>query len=188
MTRYLFILPFICLTLINWGQIQKGNDQSKLSGNNNQVSIDKNYKTTKVEAFQISSIIFGIYCGECDNHCATMFKYSFGDNSKTLLVDSTDGYFKNKGNVIFDKSINDIKRIRIAQSIFNKIPNQLLTTNKLSESFGCPDCTDGCGIYFEIKQGGRIKKFYIDNQTGQLTGEMKEFAEFLRMAIAKLKG
>jgi len=185
MTRYFFIL--IYLTLTNCGQTQNGNDKIGMSKNKSQLNIDTISKATNQEVKQIAYIIFGVYCCECVNHCATMFQYNCGGNANTLLVDSTDSYFRKKGKVIFDKPINDTKRFYIAQSIFNKIPKQLLTTSKLSETFGCPDCTDGCGIYFEIKQGDRIKKFYIDNQTGKLTGEIKEFGEFLRTIVAKLK-
>ena len=131
-------------------------------------------------------IIFGVYCGECSNHCATMYQYNTGGNSNTLLVDSTDSYFKNHGNIKFKKSVGDIRRFYLAQSIFKQIPAELLTTTKPEESFGCPDCTDGCGIYFEFQQGGKVKKFYMDYQTGKLPLHIKKFAEYLKTTIAQL--
>ena len=46
-----------------------------------------------------SYIIFGVFCGECSGHCATMYRYNMRGNSNTLFVDSTDSYFKNYGKV-----------------------------------------------------------------------------------------
>lgn len=131
-------------------------------------------------------IIFGVYCGECVGHCATMYKlYTLG-NVNTLWVDSTDSYFKNSEEIKFEKSVTDTRRFNLAQGIVQQIPAELLTTTKVSESFGCPDCADGCGIYFQFKTSTGVKKFYIDYQTSVLKGEIKKFAEYLKTTIEEL--
>lgn len=132
-------------------------------------------------------IVFGVYCGFCAKNCATMFKFNNTGNNMTLMVDSTDSYFKNDGIVQFSTVVTDINRIDIAHSILGQIPTEFLTTAKDSARYGCPDCADGCGIYFELTQKNKTKKFYIDNQTSQLTGEIKIFAEYLKSTIAQLK-
>ena len=105
-----------------------------------------------------------------------------------MFVDHTDSYweYKNGKPFHFDTSINDKTKQSIARQILDSIPSVILAATKPIQKFGCPDCTDGCGIYFEIKNASTIKKFYIDNQTGKLTGEIKLFAEHLKRIIDKL--
>jgi len=134
----------------------------------------------------IDQIIFGVYCGECGNHCATMYRYSMTGNQNSFSVDLTDSYFKNKSEIIFNTYLNDQFHFNIGQEIVSNIPDSLLAFNKSSERFGCPDCTDGCGIYFEITKENKKYKYYIDNQTSQLTGDIKIFAEFLKTKITQL--
>lgn len=141
-----------------------------------QTKLDKN----------IDQIVFGVYCGECSNHCATMYRYFLGGNQNSFSVDYTDSYFKNKSEIIFDTYLNDQFHFDIGKEIVLNIPDTLLTIKKTSEQFGCPDCTDGCGIYFEILKDNQKQKFYIDNQTSELTGNIKVFAEFLKTKISQL--
>jgi hypothetical protein len=109
----------------------------------------------------IQYVVFGVYCGECGGHCATMYRCNLIGNAATLFVDSTDSYFKKHGDIECNTEVDDLKKLNLAMSVVAQIPAQILTAEKLSERFGCPDCTDGCGIYFEFKQGLKVKKFYI---------------------------
>jgi hypothetical protein len=186
-----FLLGFI-LTIFSCGQASEQNqkpynESRELVPNPEGYTKDNDYVLSN-DSLQVDYIIFGRFCGECYNHCATMYKFNAGGNSNTLLVDSSDSYFKDYGKIKFDKLVNDSKRFYLAKSILKKIPSQLLTTTNLTEKFGCPDCTDGCGIYFEMKQGKRIKKFAIDYQTSVLTGEIKIFADYLKQTINKING
>lgn len=131
-------------------------------------------------------IIFGVYCGECSNHCATMYRYVMNGNQNSFSADSTDSYFK-KTELVFETDLNDKFHFDIGKEIFSNIPDKLLNSVKTSEQFGCPDCTDGCGIYFEITIEGRKRKFDIDYQTANLKGDIKTFAEFLKDRIRKLE-
>lgn len=135
----------------------------------------------------IDQIIFGVYCGECVNHCATMYRYSMDGNQKTFSIDLTDSYFKNTSEITFNSYLNDQFYFDIGHEIVSNIPDTLLTSNKPSEQFGCPDCSDGCGIYFEITKDSKKQKFYIDNQTSELTGDIKNFAEFIKTKIHQLE-
>ncbi|HYV55853.1 MAG TPA: hypothetical protein VE933_14795, partial [Chitinophagaceae bacterium] len=135
----------------------------------------------------IDQIVFGVYCGECSSHCATMYRYSMGGNQKSFSADFTDSYFNNKSEMKFNTYLDDKFYFDIGNEIVSNIPDSLLTTNKSSQRFGCPDCTDGCGIYFEITMDNKKHEFYIDYQTSQLSGFIKNFAEFLKMKITRLR-
>ena len=132
-------------------------------------------------------ILFGRFCGECGSHCATMFRYNMGGNSNTLFVDYTDSYFNKNGKIACATLITDNEKYILAGSVIKKIPAQLLNTSNPQERFGCPDCTDGCGIYFEFGLAGKVKRFSIDTETSELTPEMKSFSEFLQQVIDEMK-
>ena len=133
-------------------------------------------------------ILFGVYCGKCSGHCATMYKYNMRGDSNTLHADTTDSFLKNNEDVICQMQVHDSKQIELAKNVVEKIPNELLITREETKRFGCPNCADQCGIYFELKQKTAVKKFYIDVDTSQLSGDIKSFAEFLKKTIDKLKG
>lgn len=133
-----------------------------------------------------SYITFGVFCGECSGHCATMYRYNMMGNSNTLFVDSTDSYFKNYGKVVCKTQINDITRFQIVNKLVQQIPKVFLKTNKTEQTFGCPDCTDGCGIYFELGQDTTTKKFYIDYHTSELDKDVKDFGEFVKETLVQL--
>ena len=48
------------------------------------------YSFVDKAAPNVEYIVYGIYCGECYGHCATMFKI----DDTHLLIDTTDTYFK----------------------------------------------------------------------------------------------
>lgn len=142
----------------------------------------------------IDQIIFGVYCGECSGHCATMYRYNLEGNQNSFSIDSTDSFFSqenhnnNNKKMVFDTYMNDKFHFNIGTEIIANIPDTLLNSDKPSQRFGCPDCSDGCGIYFELTRNGETKRFFIDYQTSQLTGEIKVFAEFLKDKLMILDG
>src|SRR5436190_452815 len=63
----------------------------------------------------VEQIIFGVFCGECGNHCATMYSYHRGGNANTLWVDYTDSYFKKgEDGMVFETQITDPKKYALA--------------------------------------------------------------------------
>lgn len=133
-----------------------------------------------------SYIIFGVFCGECSGHCATMYRYNMMGNPNTLLVDSTDSYFKNYGKVVCKTQISDIVKFQVVNKLVQQIPKSFLKTDKVEQTFGCPDCTDDCGIYFELGQGTAVKKFNIDYHTEKLGKEVQDFGEFVKETLVQL--
>lgn len=133
------------------------------------------------------SIIFGVYCGECMRHCATMYCYNMTGNSTNLFVDSTDSYFKNSGNIVCNTPVTDTGKFQIASTLVQKIPASFSKQGPEEQRFGCPDCTDGCGIYFEWRQAAVTRKFYIDYNTYELDKEVKEFGELIKKSLERLE-
>jgi hypothetical protein len=170
MTHLKFITGLLLFALSAFGQTSNGT-QTKI------------YETKQ---HYPSFIIFGAFCGECSGHCATMYRYNMMGNSNTLFVDSTDSYFKNYGNVVCKTQIKDMAKFQIVNKLVQQIPKTFLNTDKTGQIFGCPDCTDGCGIYFELRQGTNTKKFYIDYYTSELEKEAKDFGEFIKETLIQL--
>ncbi len=180
-TNFIYAIG-LSLSLIACGQTPSSynidKEESKINSNEiNKASISERH---------IDQMIFGIFCGECSHDCATMYRYNMQGNQNSLFVDHTDSYFKNQGKLNFATEITDKKKFAIAAEIVKNIPNSLLTTKKNTETFGCPDCSDGCGIYFEIQQCTTNKKFYIDCLNLDMPKEIKKFAECIKTNIQKL--
>ncbi|HEY0066309.1 MAG TPA: hypothetical protein VGB46_03065 [Flavisolibacter sp.] len=132
----------------------------------------------------VQHIVFGRYCGMCPRNCATMYKVDVANDR--LYIDTTDNFKNDYGKTLsFPSTPAPADKYRIAEEIVSRIPDSLfLAPNE--ERFGCPDCADGCGIFFEIQTPTYRKYFYIDYQTEQLEGYMKPFGEYLKKKIGEM--
>lgn len=156
------------------------------SGLNSNQTNDSNDKKDTLIINKLDYIVFGQFCSECGGECATMYKL---DNvSNKLLVDHTDSYWEYKWEMPmrFETHIDNETKILLAKQVLDSIPESILAASKRAERFGCPDCTDNCGIFLETKCYTIIKKFYFDYQTEQLTGDIKLFVEHIKKIIEKL--
>lgn len=180
------------LFLFSCGQPEEVYTEPEVQRDTTPKPTEQQITQTDKDRIPIYHVTFGIYCGECSGHCATMYKYNrCGGNINTLWADYTDSFWNGKGDSLVCETnlAEDKASWKAAEFITQHIPERLLKSKKKSVRFGCPDCTDGCGIYLEIWTGlGGRKKFYIDYQTSQLDGEIKEFAELLKSEISKMKG
>ena len=165
-----YISAFLVVTLSARGQTSRGTQT----------------KNAEIKRDHPAYIIFGVFCGECSGHCATMYRYNIMSNSNTLFVDSTDSYFKNHGKVVCKTQIKGIGNFQIIDKLVQQIPKTFFKTNKTEQTFGCPDCTDGCGIYFEVGQATGTRKFYVDYDTKVLGKEVRDFGELVKEALAQL--
>jgi hypothetical protein len=134
----------------------------------------------------INYVLFGYFCGECGGHCATMYQFKLGANENTFFMDTTDSYFNNKENVICRVKIADARKFELGKNISNQIPNELLNCLNKSEKYGCPDCHDQCGIYFEMMQNNETMRFYFDTDISMLDDDLKLFLILLKNTIAQL--
>jgi hypothetical protein len=148
----------------------------------------------KEETPPVRTITFGKYCSECSGRCAVMYHFFMcGGNANTLWADYTDSFWKGKGDsLVFETQIEraDTAAWNAASEIAKNIPLSLFKTTEKPLRYGCPDCTDGCGIYFEMvedtREGSKLHRFYIDYQTTMLEGEIKDFAECIKRNIKRM--
>ena len=146
-------------------------------------------KSTEVETLKFRQIIFGMYCGECDENCAPIFRLIMDKNAPTLSADFEDSYFNLESKLEFKTDLNQEKELKIANEIAENIPETLYNWKSEKERFGCPDCTDGCGYYLEfIKENGDLKVFDLDDfeETENIPKEVLEFTHFLADRIKLL--
>jgi hypothetical protein len=136
---------------------------------------------------KVDNVVFGIFCGKCSKHCATLYAYSSQDQ-KTLYVDSTDSYFQQRdAPIICQTPVHDSAKIQLVQQLIADIPDELLYRTELTRTFGCPDCSDQCGIYMEFVNHQSRYRFYIDTQPDQLKGNVKDFAAKVIKVVGQLK-
>ncbi len=136
---------------------------------------------------KVDDVVFGIFCGKCTKHCATLYAYSSRDKN-TLYVDSTDSYFQQRdAPILCQTPVRDSTKIKWVQQLIADIPDELLYRTELSRTFGCPDCSDECGIYMEFVNHQSRYRFYIDTQPDQLKGNVKDFAAKVIKVVGQLK-
>lgn len=126
-------------------------------------------------------LIFGKYCAEGNQNYTHIYKFDFNRN-EFWLDNSGDFWDKKKGieQLNFTEKIDADSLKFLSEEIKNKIPNTLLITKNSISTFGCPDCWDQCGIFFQFKKNLEVKSFYFDTQTKDFENiEIKKFAEFL---------
>lgn len=141
------------------------------------------------ESLKFKQVVFGRYCGECDENCAPMFRLLMDKKEITLSADFEDTYFNLKNNLEFKTDINQEKKLQVANEIVSKIPKTLYNWKTDKEIFGCPDCDDGCGYYLTfIKENGESKTFELDNflETENIPKDVLEFTHFLAEKIKLL--
>jgi hypothetical protein len=129
---------------------------------------------SNIKRVNIEYIIYGTYAGECEGHCATMFKL---EDTK-LLVDTTDSFFDNHGkSITFRSDTLSRKEFIKAQAVKQQLPELLLQSS--SKEFGSPDNHDQGGIFIELKSGLTTKRFYIDTDLDKIPRELREYAKLI---------
>ncbi|MBC7425798.1 MAG: hypothetical protein H7321_04615 [Bacteroidia bacterium] len=115
-----------------------------------------------------------------------MYKLDVPNN--TLVADHTDSYweYKNGTPMKFETTIQGKSATLLARQVLDSIPSFIMDSTETTQRFGCPDCKDGCGMFLEVKKDNKVRQFYIDYQTGKLTGEIKIFADHLKKIISQM--
>jgi hypothetical protein len=135
-------------------------------------------------------MVFGRFCKECPRDCAPMFRLNTMGNATTLWADFEDNYFKGDSALEFKTKLNNQKKLEIAFQIMGKLPRSLQEWKANPYTFGCPDCTDECGIYVEFanypSKGGK-KRFRIDrDKLDEVPPEITAYAEYVHQKIDEL--
>lgn len=148
-----------------------------------QVEWIKKKDSTKTQN-KVEQVVFGLFCGECAGHCATMYRY----DGATMMVDYTDSYFKGDSKMVFETPLSGESYQEIGEQVISNIPESMLKSVIRSRRYGCPDCTDGCGIYFEFTKNGMTRRFAIDRFSTELPSEIRTFVDFLQQQLRELPG
>ena len=123
-----------------------------------------------------SYLIFGHFFGECAGETCVE---NFIITNSTLREDSKDQYGLTRE---FEFNIDLTDKLQQVNDLRNSIPEALLTSGPV---IGCPDCTDGGGIYIEIKTDGVTKQWSIDKQ--RIPGDLSEFVAKVEAKIKMLQ-
>jgi hypothetical protein len=119
-----------------------------------------------------SYLIFGHFFGECGGEACVE---NFIITNSLLREDSKDQYGLTRE---FEFNIDLTDKLQQVKDLRNSIPEALLTSAPV---IGCPDCTDGGGIYIEIKADGVTKHWSIDKQRTP-----DDLSEFVALVEAKI--
>jgi hypothetical protein len=108
---------------------------------------------------QSTVMIFGHFYGECQGEqCVELFRMTNDGLSEDIL----DRYPSSTKKYGGDFSINRSDKLDAVKDIYAAIPDQLF--NEPKNVIGCPDCSDGGGVYVEIQKDGQSRYWLIDKQ------------------------
>lgn len=169
---------------------KKGVNEAGTIKINNQIQKQSIEEAQNKDSIVIEEIIFGRFCGECGGNCAPMFRLNIMGNVATLWADYENDYFKGTEYLKFKTDLNKNNKLSIACDILKHFPQILKTMKPGEKTFGCPDCTDGCGIYVEITESGWLpinKKFRIDlYASDNVPTEITDYAKYINLKIKLL--
>ena len=137
---------------------------------------------------RIMYVAYGYYCGECANECTKMYKHYLIGNTTTFWTDKTDSYFKD-GGLKFETEMSRESQ-NIGFELVNKIPKSILESDSIRNIYGCPDCNDGCSLYFEFQLDKPDSKpiiYEMEYSLNGATGEIKELGELIKNTIKNLE-
>ena len=103
-------------------------------------------------------LVFGDYYGMCAGNCVRMYLL----NDHSLFEDSRKHYPTQPGTYEGNFSIDRGDKLEEVKDSLTQIPDALLRSDNIV--LGCPDCSDGGGLYIETKVDGQIRYWFIDKQ------------------------
>ncbi|WP_435138429.1 hypothetical protein [Formosa sp. A9] len=120
-------------------------------------------------------LVFGHFYGECfGEKCVETFKLT----DTSLFEDTVDDY--NGENAEFVELEHDL--FKQVKNITDFFPNQLLNQNETV--FGCPDCTDGGGLFIQYSENGNLKRWRIDQVKDNVPDYLHIFIDKVNEKIA----
>jgi hypothetical protein len=127
-------------------------------------------------------LVFGSFAGYCvGERCVEIYALQDGK----LYEDKNDNYPQSGSPVDFNFELLSDDKFELAEDMFESIPAELLATE--STTFGCPDCTDGGGVYIEIKRDTRTEIFFIDNFKNNIPEYLHPLVDNVRAKIDVLQ-
>ena len=127
-------------------------------------------------------VIFGHFYGFCvGEECVEIFKLE----NETLFEDSLDNYPSNEVPYQGDYVELTEDLYNLVSDIPMLIPGELLNITK--SRIGCPDCTDGGGIFIQIKIGDEVRYWLIDQFLSNVPEELHNFINTINNRISLLQ-
>jgi hypothetical protein len=183
MDGFLYIIILICFS---------GCKSDNGYSNPNSVEISKIKSNQNLKSDSISPRIiyvkYGKFCGECGTNCTQMYHHFLIGNTTTFWTDKTDSYFSSTGLICETKMNRESEKLSF--DLINNIPDSILKSKTPINSFGCPDCDDGCGLYFEFKLDEENSEPIIYKMPWDLSntsGYTKELGEIIKKTVVSLK-
>ena len=180
------ILNIIILICFYGCKSDKGNSNPK-SVEISQIQSKENLKIDSISP-RIIYVKYGKFCGECGTNCTQMYHHFLIGNTTTFWTDKTDSYFSKTGLICETKMNRESEKLSF--DLINNIPDSILKSKTLINNYGCPDCDDGCGLYFEFKLDDENSKPIIYKMPWDLrntSGQVNELAEIIKKTIVNLK-
>ncbi|WP_143047939.1 hypothetical protein [Thalassotalea agarivorans] len=122
----------------------------------------------KAKSESLDYLVWGKYCGECVDNCATMHRI----DADTYKVDTTDSFFAGKP---FDYVFKGQKATKEEWTKHSWVFSIVFPSLKENEVvYGEPDAYDQCGVYLSYSLNGNPFKVLID-----LNNKPEEFKEII---------
>lgn len=181
---YCMFAGFLILTFNQGCTYSETKKESEMQMGDTKLEVDTTYLSTP----ELMYVEYGYYFGECSQNCTRMYRHYLTGNVSTMWTDSGDTYFSNDGTKWEFKMSN--QAMDISDSFIQKIPVDIFTTKKTYNKFGCPDCTDGGGLYFKflLNDGNQVPVVYrMEYDLSADTGSVKILGELIKSTIKKLE-
>jgi hypothetical protein len=126
--------------------------------------------------------VFGSYYGECMNNCVNFYVINEGK-----LYSGANEQYPNKQQAFDLGALTtlDEAKFHLVKDLPSTFPTQLL--NESSTVVGCPDCTDGGGVYIEVKVNNEVKFWYIDNFTHMIPEYLRAYIPEMNAKLQQLR-
>ena len=120
-------------------------------------------------------LIFGHFYGQCSGEqCVETFKLT----AVTLFEDVDDNLQSS------DFQELPANKYFIAKDLVESFPRDLL--DETQTNIGCPDCTDGGGLYIEVFDDGELNIWLIDQIMFNVPGYLHEFIFEVNDTISRI--
>ena len=131
---------------------------------------------------QFDYLIFGTFYGECiGEECIEIFRIEDGKLFEDLDDRYPDGGSQESGNYmeLSEEKYQEVK------NLYDTIPELLWALT--DGTIGCPDCTDGGGVYVEIQRGDENKFWVLDNFLNRIPEPYHEIVNTIHDSVNKIQ-
>ena len=139
------------------------------------VSCSDNEEIAKEESQNFNYLTFGHFFGSCGgDNCVQTFQLT---NDK-LFKDTISDYTGEDLN--FTELSNE--KYELVKDLMDAFPAELLNSDE--DFFGCPDCSDGGGLFIQYSENGILKSWRIDLFKTNVPEYLHDFMDEVQEKIA----